>query len=84
MDTHVARVSRYIGLSRRGTVDGRMAREITAALRLLDPDDPLKYDFAIAHLGILGDCPGIRRLPECQDCPLVAICSAGACPGEER
>ena len=77
VDTHVARVSRYIGLSRRSTPDGRMAREITAALRHLDPEDPLKFDFALSHLGILGDCPGIRQMPGCRECPLESICTAG-------
>ena len=76
LDTHVARVSRLIGLSRRGTPDGRMAREITRALLALDPEDPLKYDFALSHLGILGDCPGNRRVAACLDCPLGAICTA--------
>lgn len=77
LDTHVARVSRYIGLTSRTTPDGRMAHEITDALRRLDPADPLKFDFALSHLGILGDCPGIRTLPACSACPLVSICSAG-------
>jgi uncharacterized protein (TIGR02757 family) len=84
VDTHVARISRFIGLSRRGTPDGRMAKEITAALRLLDSGDPLKYDFAISHLGILGDCPGSRRMPACQDCPLESVCTAGVHSREER
>lgn len=75
LDTHVARVSRLIGLTKRSTPDGRMAREITEALRLLDAEDPLKYDFALSHLGILGDCPGSRRMPDCQDCPLGSICA---------
>ena len=77
VDTHVARVSRFIGLSRRSTPDGRMAQEITEALLRLDPEDPLKYDFAISHLGILGDCPGVRQMPGCRNCPLESICSAG-------
>ncbi len=76
LDTHVARVSRFIGLSARATPDGRMAREITEALRRLDPDDPLRYDFALSHLGILGDCPGVRRKATCAACPLYAICRA--------
>ena len=80
LDTHVARISRFIGLSQRRVPDGRMAQEITEALRSLDPGDPLKYDFAISHLGILGDCPGSREMPGCCDCPLESICSAG----EER
>jgi uncharacterized protein (TIGR02757 family) len=77
LDTHVARVSRFIGLSRRATPDGKMAREITEALRRLDPADPLRYDFALSHLGILGDCPGLRRRSTCAPCPLYAVCRAG-------
>ena len=77
LDTHVARVARFIGLSARATPDGKMAREVTEALRRVDPEDPLKYDFALSHLGILGDCPGIRTLPGCAPCPLVSVCRAG-------
>lgn len=77
LDTHVARVARYIGLSRRATPDGKMALEITAALRKRDAGDPLAYDFALSHLGILGDCPGVRSLPGCRPCPLVSVCKAG-------
>lgn len=77
VDTHVARIARYIGLTQRSTPDGRMAHEITASLRKRDHQDPLKYDFAISHLGILGDCPGVRKLPGCRPCPLVGVCKAG-------
>jgi uncharacterized protein (TIGR02757 family) len=77
LDTHVARISRYIGLGRRRTPDGRLAQEITQALRVLCPEDPLRYDFPMAHLGILGDCPGLRQLPHCARCPLVDLCRAG-------
>lgn len=78
LDTHVARVSRFIGLSRRATPDGKMAQEITAALRRLDPTDPLRYDFALSHLGILGDCPGVRHRSTCAACPLYSVCRAGS------
>ena len=37
-----------------------MAREITASLRRLDPDDPVKYDFALCHIGMLDRC-GFRE-----------------------
>ncbi len=78
LDTHVARISRYLGLSRRATPDGRMAREVTDALRRLDPGDPLRYDFALSHLGILGDCPGVRHRSTCAGCPLYTVCRAGS------
>lgn len=77
LDTHVARVSAFIGLSARRTPDGQLAREITRELARACPEDPLRYDFALAHLGILGDCPGARSLPQCGPCPLVRICRAG-------
>jgi uncharacterized protein (TIGR02757 family) len=77
LDTHVARISRFIGLSRRATPDGKMAREITESLRRLDPADPLRYDFALSHLGILGDCPGVRHRSTCAACPLYSVCRAG-------
>ncbi|GLH72166.1 TIGR02757 family protein [Geothrix limicola] len=78
LDTHVARVSHFIGLSRRTTPDGKMALEITESLRRLDPVDPLRYDFALSHLGILGDCPGIRKRSTCAACPLYSVCRAGS------
>jgi uncharacterized protein (TIGR02757 family) len=78
LDTHVARVSRFIGLSHRATPDGKMAREITQALCRLDPADPLRYDFALSHLGILGDCPGVRKRSTCAGCPLYTVCRAGS------
>ena len=78
LDTHVARISRFIGLSRRATPDGKMAVEITESLRRLEPADPLRYDFALSHLGILGDCPGVRRRSTCLGCPLYSVCRAGS------
>lgn len=73
-DTHVARIARCIGLTARPTPDGRMAREITEALRQVAPEDPLRYDFALAHLGILGDCGGGPRDRRCALCPLSRLC----------
>jgi uncharacterized protein (TIGR02757 family) len=77
VDTHVARVARYVGLSQRSTPDGKMAQEITEALQRISPEDPLRFDFALSHLGILGDCPGVRQMPHCKPCPLQTVCRAG-------
>ncbi|MBI4869752.1 MAG: TIGR02757 family protein [Candidatus Wallbacteria bacterium] len=75
LDTHIARICSYIGLTRRRTMGWEMAREITAGLRRLDPADPIKYDFAICRLGILDHCPRKRDLNNCRLCPLLAVCS---------
>jgi uncharacterized protein (TIGR02757 family) len=79
LDTHVHRISIQMGICRRRAADAKAAHEITAALRELDPADPLKYDFALAHLGILGDCTGERR-PRCLECPLETVCGPGTSP----
>lgn len=54
LDVHVIRLSQYLGLTARSTPDWKMAEEVTSTLRLLDPDDPVKYDFAMSHLGMAG------------------------------
>jgi uncharacterized protein (TIGR02757 family) len=49
VDVHIARVARRYGLTERKTIDWRMAREITAALRTFDAADPLRYDFDMVY-----------------------------------
>ena len=74
LDTHVARIARLLGLSDRRSMDGRMAREITDKSREFDPSDPVKYDFAISRLGILGVCPSKRDTNACRPCELRPSC----------
>ena len=57
LDTHVSRISISMGLTGRRTVDWKMAREVTARLRAIEPRDPVKYDFALCRLGMLESCP---------------------------
>jgi len=70
LDTHIARISRCLGLTARKSQDWKTALEITEALRRLDPEDPLKYDFALCHHGISGLCKGTRRDEICRGCVL--------------
>lgn len=74
LDTHIARISSYIGLTGLHNPGWAMAQDITRSLRRLHPDDPVRYDFALCHLGIAGDCPRKRNLEKCARCPIVAIC----------
>jgi len=71
LDTHIARISRCLGLSRRKSPDWKMAKAITESLKDLDPIDPLKYDFALCHHGISGFCKGIKPSEGCSDCSLL-------------
>jgi uncharacterized protein (TIGR02757 family) len=74
LDTHIARISSYIGLTAMRSPGWSMALDITRSLRRLDAADPLRYDFALCHLGIAGNCPRKRNLEKCVRCPIVAIC----------
>jgi len=73
VDTHISRICTYLGFTRRTSADWRMAQEITAALRHLDPSDPVKYDFSLAHLGISEGCTGADPL-RCLSCAIRGIC----------
>ena len=74
LDTHIARIGSYIGLTRYSSPGWRMAVDITRSLRELDPSDPLKYEFALCHLGIAGDCPRKQDVVKCAQCPIQAVC----------
>lgn len=53
LDLHVDRVARSLGLLVRKRSDWLAALELTDNLRQLDPNDPVKYDFALFGLGII-------------------------------
>ena len=53
IDLHVARVAKRFNLLQRKQVDWLAAVELTAYLRKLDKDDPVKYDFALFGLGVI-------------------------------
>jgi uncharacterized protein (TIGR02757 family) len=74
LDTHVWRISKYLGLTRRASADWKAAVEITESLRRFDPSDPVRYDFAISRLGILGICKENAAQPPCAECALSGVC----------
>jgi uncharacterized protein (TIGR02757 family) len=73
LDTHVIRVGRCLSLTRYASPGWRMAREITQSLRRLDEHDPVKYDYALCHLGMSGRC-GFGESRGDADCPLRGVC----------
>ena len=54
LDVHMFRLSKAMGLTERKSADCRAASEITEGFRALNPDDPVKYDFALTRMGIQG------------------------------
>ncbi len=75
VDTHVHRVAGFLGLTDRSAADWKTAEQITRALARIDPDDPVRFDFALAHLGISGACLGRADRAVCPSCPLSSGCT---------
>ena len=53
LDVHVERIARKFGLLERRQTDWQAVLELTERLRKFDPEDPVKYDFALFGLGVL-------------------------------
>lgn len=77
LDTHVHQISRMLGLCTKTTANNKTAQEITDSLRSLDAIDPIRYDFAIAHLGISGSCQKQFVEHICTTCALQLVCTVG-------
>jgi uncharacterized protein (TIGR02757 family) len=52
LDVHSGNVARKIGILTRKQNDAKALFELDENLRLLDPKDPVKYDFALFGLGV--------------------------------
>lgn len=74
VDTHIHKLSRNLGLTRRKDVSWKTAEEITRALARYDANDPVKYDFSLCHLGMLQRCPSRRDPVRCEGCGVQRVC----------
>ena len=73
LDTHVIRLGRCLRLTRYASPGWKMAADITASLRRLNPDDPVRFDFSLCHVGMMNACGYGRRQGDAQ-CPLKGLC----------
>jgi uncharacterized protein (TIGR02757 family) len=73
LDTHVIRVGQCLRLTKLKSPGWRMAADITASLRALDPVDPVKFDFSICHLGMMNACGFGKKIGDA-NCPLKGAC----------
>jgi uncharacterized protein (TIGR02757 family) len=73
LDTHVIRLGRCLRLTRYSSPGWRMAADITASLRALDPIDPVRFDFSLCHIGMMSAC-GYRTTQRDSQCPLRGCC----------
>jgi uncharacterized protein (TIGR02757 family) len=73
LDTHVIRLGHCLRLTRYISPGWKMAAEITASLRELNPADPVRYDFSLCHVGMMNACGFGRQQGDAQ-CPLKGLC----------
>ncbi len=82
LDTHTIRVGKCLQFTRRVSPGWKMAADITAALRQADDVDPVRYDFALCHLSMMGSC-GWQTSQGSSQCPLRDVCKP-ARPARKR
>ena len=52
LDVHSGNVARKLGLLQRKQNDANALQELDKSLRIMDAEDPVKYDFALFGLGV--------------------------------
>lgn len=55
LDTHMFNICSKLGLCTRKSANRRASEEITSAFRIVCPEDPVRYDFALTRFGIRTD-----------------------------
>jgi len=73
LDTHTIRSGKCLRLTKRASPGWKMAADITASLRAIDPADPVRYDFSLCHLSMMGAC-GYKTRQRDSQCPLKGVC----------
>ncbi len=66
LDTHMFNISRSINITHRKSADLTTAMEITNAFKLINDNDPVKYDFSLTRMGIHQDFNINSFLMECK------------------
>ncbi len=74
VDTHIHKLAKNLGFTSRNDLSWRTTEEITRALATFDADDPVKYDFALCHMGMLQRCPSRRDPKKCEGCGVRSVC----------
>jgi uncharacterized protein (TIGR02757 family) len=74
VDVHIHKLARNLGLTRRKLATWDTAVEITQRLARFDADDPVRFDFALCHMGMLQRCPSRKDPKRCEGCPVMPVC----------
>jgi len=67
LDTHMDKIARGLGATKRKAADMRTVVEVTEAFRRVAPQDPVRYDFALTRLGIRSEMDVGTFLDRCNN-----------------
>lgn len=76
IDVHMARLCKILGFYNKKSVSLSTAAAITERFAEFEPNDPVKYDFALSRIGIVENCNG-RYQQHCERCELSDFCRCG-------
>ena len=74
LDAHLFRFSQYLGFTKRKQHGWKAVVEATHHFRQISPQDPVKYDFSLARLGILNLCVHKVDNIHCDSCVIQSHC----------
>lgn len=74
VDVHIHTLATNLGWTKRRQANWATALDVTAALRRFDGADPLRYDVALCHMGMLQRCPSRRDAHRCEGCGVQPLC----------
>jgi len=73
VDVHMGRLCKILGLYNRKVFSLATAIKITEGFAEIEPNDPVKYDFALSRIGIVENCNGSFHA-KCEGCELFGFC----------
>jgi uncharacterized protein (TIGR02757 family) len=65
MDVHMFRVSGMLGFCHRKNISIKVAVEVTGNFAKIEPDDPVKYDFALCRIGMSQNSHDFNMIKSC-------------------
>lgn len=74
VDVHIHKLARNLGLTKRPDLSWKTCVEITRALQRFDPEDPIRYDFSLCHMGMVQKCPSKQDPVRCEGCGVKPVC----------
>ncbi|MBN1975218.1 MAG: TIGR02757 family protein [Sedimentisphaerales bacterium] len=73
IDVHMGRLCGFLGFHDKKNISLKTAIKITEHFSDIEPNDPVKYDFALSRIGIVENCTG-KYSDTCKYCELNEFC----------